>query len=222
MLVLREPAPIRQQTVTNLRNAICKGHFKPGDRLIERELCGLMGVSRTPLREALRQLEAEGLVKVIANKGPIVACVSLEEARDIYQVRQVMESLACRLFAERADAARISVLAGAVDHFERAARAGNVDDLVDAKRDFYDTLLEGCENKLVQSFLVSLHARISLLRMTSMSQAGRPLQSLAEIRVILDAIERHDGDAAWESSFLHIQNSEAVALGVLARLDEDL
>ncbi len=220
MLIVRESAPVRQQTVSKLRDAICNGHFKPGDRLIERELCQLLGVSRTPIREALRQLEAEGLVKVLPNKGPIVDSLNIEQAKAVYQVRQVMESLACRLFATHADDSQIAVLTDSVDSFERAAVSGDIRALVQAKRDFYDILLEGCGNKLVQSILTSLLARISLLRMTSMSQMGRPLRSLAEIRAILDAISRRDGDAAWERSFAHIEQSEAVALEVLGKLKE--
>lgn len=218
MQVSREHAPIRHQTVTNLRHAISSGLFKPGDRLKEKELCELIGVSRSPIREALRQLETEGLIKNIPNKGPVVASVSIEEARDIYQVREVMESLSCRLFAEKASDTQIKSLSDAVDRFERAALTENARELVKTKQLFYDVLLEGCGNKLLQSFLASLHARISLLRSTSMSRPGRPLKSLEEIRNILNSIKRRDSVSAWESSIMHIRNSEAVAIEVLSSI----
>ncbi len=221
MRISREPAPIRQQTVVILRNEISEGQFKPGERLIERKLCELIGVSRTSIREALRQLEAEGLIKVIPNKGPIVATVTPEEARDIYQVREVMESLACRDFAERASTSQIEALVGMLKHFERVVPQADGRELVKAKNDFYTILLDGCGNKLVKSFLLSLHARISLLRSTSLSQPGRHLQSLKEISAIVRAIEQRDPEAAWESSVIHVRHAEAVALGVLAKLQED-
>ena len=93
MKVVRTPsAPIREQTVTNLREGITSGFFKPGERLIERKLCNLMGISRTPLREALRQLETEGLIEIESFSGPRVAVVTFEQAQDIYQVRILLEA----------------------------------------------------------------------------------------------------------------------------------
>jgi GntR family transcriptional regulator, trigonelline degradation regulator len=222
MLISREPAPIRQQTIANLRNEICEGHFKPGERLIEAKLCELIGVSRTSIREALRQLEAEGLIKVIPNKGPVVATLTLEEAKDIYQVRAVMESLACRNFAERASTSQIEALAETMTRFERAALKADAKELVKAKNDFYSILLDGCGNALVKSFLLSLHARISLLRSTSMTLPGRPLQSHKEINAMVHAIAERDPEAAWESSVIHVRNAEAAALDVLTKLQEIL
>src|SRR5690606_20358437 len=85
--VLHVAAPLRQQVLENLRGEILSGHFKPGDRLIERERCDLMGVSRTAMREALRQPESEGLVENFANRGPAVAKITREDAKGIYEVR---------------------------------------------------------------------------------------------------------------------------------------
>jgi DNA-binding GntR family transcriptional regulator len=221
MRIVREPAPIRKQTAAFLRNAISEGHFKPSERLIERKLCELVSVSRTSIREALRELEAEGLIKVIPNKGPVVANLTSEEAREIYQVRIVMESLACRLFAQRASTSQIEELVGMLNHFERAASKAGGREWVKAKNDFYTIILNGCGNTLVKSFLASLHARISLLRSTSMSQPGRPEQSLKEITAIVRAIARRDPEAAWENSAIHLRNAEAVALKALASLQKD-
>ena len=221
MQISREPAPIRQQTVANLRNAICEGHFKPGERLIEAALCELIGVSRTSIREALRQLETEGLIKVIPNKGPVVATLTLEEAKDIYQVRGVMESLACRNFAERASTSQIEALAETMVRFERAAPLADGKELVQIKNDFYTILLDGCGNALVKSFLLSLHARISLLRSTSLTQPGRPLQSVKEINAMVRAMAARDPEAAWESSVIHVRNAEGAALDALAKVQEN-
>ena len=94
--VERKPAPIRTQVLDNLRLAIVERRLAPGQRLIERELVELTGVSRTSVREALRELAAEGLVTVIPNKGTVVTSVSAEEARQLYQVRSALEGLAGR------------------------------------------------------------------------------------------------------------------------------
>jgi DNA-binding GntR family transcriptional regulator len=87
-------APVRRQVVTSFRSAIVSGRFQPGDRLIEKELCDLTGASRTSVREALRQLETEGLVELISNKGPVVASTDMNKARNVSQVRLALESLA--------------------------------------------------------------------------------------------------------------------------------
>src|SRR3990170_1902174 len=93
------PTPLRKQVVERLREAIIEGHLKPGERLRERELCELLGVSRTSLREGLVELEAEGLINNVPNRGPVVAMVSIKAAEEIYQLRAVLEGLAARLFA---------------------------------------------------------------------------------------------------------------------------
>ena len=99
--VERAPAPIRSRVLDNLRQAILERELVPGQRLIERELVELTGVSRTSIREALRELAAEGLVTTIPNKGTVVAEVTAEEARQLYQVRSALEALAGRLCRER-------------------------------------------------------------------------------------------------------------------------
>src|SRR5690606_17804859 len=96
-------APLRQSVTESIRYAIALGHFAAGERLTERELCEMTGVSRTLVREALRQLESEGLIEVVPNRGPSVARLSAEQAEGVYQVRAELEGLACQLFAERAD-----------------------------------------------------------------------------------------------------------------------
>jgi DNA-binding GntR family transcriptional regulator len=218
MLVSRIHAPVRNQTLRVLRDAIIDGRFKPGSRLIERELCEFTGVSRTSIREALRQLESEGLIKLIPNKGPIVATLTLEEAKNIYEVRKVMEGLACRLFAERATPSQTEALSRAVELYEKACRRGGSKDLIQAihaKNKFYEIILKGCRNKIVHSFITSLHARITYLRSASLSRHGRPVESLAEIKAILEAIKQHDAEAAWNASINHVSKAETAALEAL-------
>src|SRR5580700_12350536 len=108
--VPRSAAPLRRQVLDELRQSIIAGRLRPGARLVERELIAMMGVSRTVIREALRQLESEGLVAIVPNKGPIVRTLTVEEARDIYAIRAVLEGLAARLFTEQADQTQISRL----------------------------------------------------------------------------------------------------------------
>lgn len=226
MKVNRTPsAPIREQTVANLREGIITGYFKPGQRLIERKICKLMGISRTPLREALRQLETEGLVELQPFSGPRVAVVTFEQAKDIYQVRILLESFACRLFAQNAKAKEIKALRKTFDQLEKAAEANEMTALVKLKDKFYDTLLKGCGNELIRSIFHSITARIAFLRRTSLTQSGRPLKSVAEVRRMVKAIENRDADAAWAASIRHVKKARDNALRKLEanfeRLDQD-
>lgn len=215
MKISRIAAPVREQIVSNLRGAIVQGQFKPGQRLIERELCELLGVSRTPLREALRQLETELLIDLKPHKGPVVADVTQKDAQEIYQIRQLLESLACRLFAENASERDIKKLKKSYANLADVIKRGDLNRLLEAKDEFYRILLNGCDNKLVKNMLRSLTTRIAVLRRTSLANPGRPEKSLREIKKIVTAIEKRDPDAAWDASYIHIQKAQLVALAIL-------
>jgi len=218
--VRRQAAPVRQQTQEKLRQAILEGRFLPGERLIERELCELTGVSRTSVREALRQLEAEGLVKILPYKGPVVAEITVEDARHIYQVRAALEGLAGRLFAMRASDEEVEELADAVEQLAVAYESGDIKQMLQAKTEFYQILLTGSGNPLARSMLQSLHDRVNYLRITSLSSPGRPHASLAEIRRIVEAIRSRDPEKAWAACVEHVYNAEAEAVKALqARAD---
>ncbi len=198
-----------------LRAAIAKGLFKPGQRLVERELCELIGVGRTSIREALRQLEAEGLVQTIPHRGPIVSSISAQEARQLYEIRALLEGYAGRQFAERKDPQAVKALDKTVKALVKAVKGNEQLALIEAKSQFYKVLMGGAENVFVTQMLTGLHNRITLLRLTSMTQPGRLARSIAEIGDIYDAIAAGDGDAAEKACRLHIQEAAKVALAVL-------
>lgn len=212
MRVATHAAPVRQQVLVKLREAIIAGQFKPGERLQEQMLCDLLGVSRTPIREALRQLETEELIQIIPNKGPVVREVSRQDALDIFQVREQMEGLAARLFAQTADDATIALLEEAVRNIESCIRKKEHSLLLKRKNEFYDVLLKGCGNKVVYNVLGSLLARVTLLRGASLARPERPPKSLKEIKKILSAIKARDPDAAYEASTAHIRQAAASAM----------
>ncbi len=193
-------APVREQVEARLRQAIVAGHFLPGERLIERELCTLLGVSRTSLREALRQLESDGLVTNIPHKGVVVAIMTRAEAEEIYQVRAVVEGLAGRLCAEHLTDVLEEALKTAMERIESAHQAGDLVALVAAKEQFYQVLLSGCGNRTAGIVLQSLHDRIASLRALTLTQPGRAEASVAEMRRILEAILAQDGQAACRAS----------------------
>lgn len=215
--VERSPALIRSQVLDNLRQAIIDRRLAPGQRLIERELVELTGVSRTSVREALRELAAEGLVTAIPNKGTVVTSVSAEEARQLYQVRSALEGLAGRLFVANATAAQRKALARAMERIERQAAKGIP--ILAAKDAFYDVLFEGGGNEALRSVVGGLHARVSVLRSLSLSVPGRLEHSLAELRAIVAAVQAGDADAAAAACSRHVEEAGRVGLVALAQQD---
>jgi DNA-binding GntR family transcriptional regulator len=213
--VERNPAPVRTQVIDNLRQAIIDRRFLPGQRLIERELVELTGVSRTSIREALRELTAEGLVTSVPNKGNVVTTVSPKEAAQLYEVRSALEGLAGRIFVLNASAKARYDLAKAMQEIERAASAGV--SILEPKDRFYDVLFAGGGNDALRLIAGSLHARISMLRSLSLSLPGRTAQSLTELHDILTAVEANDADAAAAACSRHVEAAGRAAIEALTK-----
>jgi GntR family transcriptional regulator, trigonelline degradation regulator len=193
-------APLRQQVLDNLREAIIDGRLAPGARLTERELTEMLGVSRTVVREALRTLESEGLVHVIPNKGPVVRELSRAEAEDLYQIRAVLEGLAARLFVQHATAGQIDELAQALDVVVHAYGSGDAPRVLDTKNRFYDVLFAGAGSETLSSMLATLHARIWRWRALGLTHPGRSTdrsqESITHLRDMLAAIRSGNADEA--------------------------
>lgn len=213
--VTQVAAPVRRQLVETLRRAILELHFKPGDRLIERELCELTGVSRTSLREALRQLETEGLVQIVPNRGPMVSSVDEQEAREIYALRAVLEGFLGRCFTEHATDKQVKQLSEALTAFRKAVKHGRPRDLIATKSAFYDLLMEGSGNRVLEGTLRQLHGRVTLLRATSMAAPGRTRDSLTELEAIVAAIAARDPNAAEKACMAHVRNAAKNILNVI-------
>ena len=212
----RVAAPLREQVLDVLRQAIVDLRLEPGHRLIERELVEQIGVSRTTIREVLRQLDAEGLVTTIPQKGAIVAVPSREEAAELYEVRAALEALAARRFVELASDSQVAAPRSALADLERVSHDGaDIRAMLQAKDRFYDVLLDGAGNGSIQSILAGLQARVRVLRTTSLSQPGRPARTLVEIRTIVEAIEARNAEAAASACAHHVDQAAQAGLGAL-------
>jgi GntR family transcriptional regulator, trigonelline degradation regulator len=217
--VVRSNVTLRDQVLEKLKGAILDFRFRPGQRLIERELCDLMGVSRTSVREALRHLEAEGLVRSIPNRGPVVASVTADEARQLYEVRGALEAIAGRLFAERASNAQIEALSAVMGELRQAYASGDPRLILQTTARFYDAIFAGCGNEMIAQILRSLHARVTFLRATSLAAPSRLPHSLAEVERILQAVRTRDLDGVYEACREHVSRASMAALEVLSRQD---
>ncbi|MER5183292.1 GntR family transcriptional regulator [Streptomyces sp. NPDC002896] len=204
--------------MTALRRAIVTSEFKPGGRLIETVLCEKYSVSRTVIREALRQLESEGLVAMVPNRGPEVATLTLHDAENLYEVRRALEALASSLFAERATDAQCAELVAQLGHVKAAIAAGEPAERLAAKDRYYDVLLDGTGNEEIARMLRSVNARTQMLRALSLNASGRSERTIAEIaRITAAAAVNRDPDEARAACEEHVRNAAEVALSEMRK-----
>ena len=215
--VIQSAPTLREMTADTLREAIFSMHFKPNDRLVERDLCDQTGVSRTCVREALRHLESEGLVERRANKGLYVTAVTPAEALQIYEVRAALEPALAKLFVERASEADVKALRQALSHIGAAIDGKPVRAYVQGLEEFYDVLLRGSGNQVARRILQTLHARITYLRTVTAAQAqpARKRETLALMRDIADAAAQRDTKEIARRCATFVERSAAYALQVL-------
>jgi len=206
---------LRDRVADSLREAILRGALAPGRRLTERELGELTGVSRTSLREALRQLQAEGLLEPSEGRGLRVAVLTESVVAQLYDVRAIFEVAAVQMFitnasdAQRAALIRASIPMLAHGDFEEGLATGRV---------FYRTLLEGTGNAVLQQMFGSLEARIHFLRRLSLRSPGRAEQSRLELIELLRWIEEGDVANAAQAAKAHATQAKAGALAVLRKI----
>ncbi|WP_162830946.1 GntR family transcriptional regulator [Amycolatopsis ruanii] len=212
MKVVHAAAPVRTQAVEAIRADIVSGVLKPGQRLVERELCERLDVSRNTIREACRQLEAEGFLVIPPHKGPTVAQLSDDEARAIYEVREALECFAVRLFVERADDDVMTRLREAFAKVKAAHESGRVTRMLSTKNKFYDVLYSGAGNDVLHAQARLLHGRLAQLRARSLAHQGRPRSSIAEIEEVVERSAARDADGASALWRDHIRNAAATAL----------
>lgn len=208
-------APLRYSVIQSIRNAIALGHFKAGDRLPERELCELTGVSRTLVREAMRQLESEGLIEVEPHRGPSVARLSRKQAQGVYEVRIELEKLACRDFVRKATPEQQQALLEAFEDLRASAKRNDPSYRLNAKNQFYARLIEGAQNEALGSCLHILNSRITLLRSTSMQAPGRIEESIEELSGLVSALVARDAKEASRLAEHHVRMAADSAMKFL-------
>ncbi len=204
-------APLRNKIIDALRRAVETGALKPGTRLVEKDLCQQLNVSRTSLREALRQLQAEGLLVELFNRGLAVVEISPEDAANIYRVRGVVEALIVEQFVENASDSAVDELRSQSEVVYESYRSGDADRIMTAKREFYSRICAGAGNAVALNILYNLTLLTSTLRRRSVVRKERQKQSIAEIGKIVSAIRKRDKQAARAAAELHVSNAAASA-----------
>jgi DNA-binding GntR family transcriptional regulator len=200
---------IHTQVTNALRKSIVSGYFRPGEKLSETSLAQLFGVSRTPVREALKQLQREGLVEVIPRVGTCVTKPTEKEINELFTVKEVLEGLAAALLSRRGDVPELVELAEATKDLEDAVQKGNIDLYVDANDRFHGAIMRGSDNKKLQDLFQMSSNQLPYSRYVylTLSQPQRLKKSLDEHRQIYEAIKSGEDQKAERFMREHVRAS---------------
>ena len=203
--------PLRDVVFENLRDAIITQVLKPGERLMEIQLADEMGVSRTPVREAIRKLELEGLVVMVPRKGAYVAGVSMKDIHEVYEVRSALEMLAVTLAAERITDEELNALEHQVlrESEEEAKKDGSdLDNIIYIDSSFHDIIYQAARNQRLVQFVNILQEQLQRFRAASLARPGRSKTALEEHKQIVEALSERNGELASKLAQEHIENAE--------------
>ena len=199
----------------SLEEAILEGKVKPGDRLIEDELSKGFGVSRGPIREALRLLEKDGLVKRVPRKGAIVEWISKDDISEMFEVRSVLEGLAARIFCGRATDEELSGLEGIYEQMGVEIERKNTLKYRKLNREFHTLIIRGSRNRKLQEISEKFEKQIRWFQKMALSSVGRPEISLKEHKSILDAFMRRQPEEAEREARKHIEHASIMFEGII-------
>ncbi|MDO4960275.1 MAG: GntR family transcriptional regulator [Eubacteriales bacterium] len=213
-----EYMPLRELVFTTLRQAILKGELQPGERLMEIQLAEKMGVSRTPIREAIRKLSNEGLVTLIPRKGAVVAGISEKMLTDVLQVRMTLEKMAFECAFANFNEKDIDKLAKAEDDFEAEVRGGDLVRITEADERFHFVIYDAANNDKLKEILSNLKENMYRYRMEYTKDVDTRQSLMEEHREIYDSFISGDYDKGLKVVERHIKNQE---IAVLNRLSQD-
>lgn len=205
------PTTLRGLAVDRLRHAIISGRFAGGDRLVERTLCNKLGVSRSVVREAIRYLEAEGLVESVSRSGPVVAKLDWARARQVYSIRMLLEADAASACAHIADAHVKDQLRMALAALDDAFGHAGWEGVYDATSQFYQTIFTAAGHDIAWEVVQRLNGRISRLRALTLATSDRRISGPAHMARICDAICRNNGGAAAQAVRDHLTDAADIA-----------
>lgn len=200
--------PLRDVVFENLRTAILEGNLKAGQRLMEVQLAEQLGVSRTPVREAIRKLELEGLVVMLPRKGAYVANMSFKDFIDVLEIRSSLEGLAASLAAERLREEDIEDLERVAKEFETSVREADIDNVLKKDVEFHEKIFLMANNKKLYQLITSLWEQVHRFRVTYVSNYDASLSLVDEHNRILEAIKSGDSDLAKKYATEHIELAE--------------
>ncbi|MEO9303325.1 GntR family transcriptional regulator [Acinetobacter pittii] len=210
------PVTLRELCLDKVRNAIITGYFPSGKRLVERTLCEELGVSRSVVREVIRYLEAEGLVEILPNKGPIVSLLNWDIASQIYEIRLLLEQSAvvdCTRNLDEKTAEKLKLL---LEDLKAAFAADDINLIIETSTQLYQTIFTTAKHHIAWEVVQRLNGRISRLRAMTMKSTKREISGYQRIKNMCEAIYLHkDPEKAKQAVAEHIAEAAAVAKNIL-------
>ena len=203
--------PLRDVVFNTLREAILKGDLKPGERLMELQLASKLGVSRTPIREAIRMLEQEGLAVTTPRKGAEVAKMTLKDMEDVLDIRDALDELAVRIACQKISDEQLKQLEDMKELFEKSTQTGNVKKIAEADVTFHDVIYEATGNPKLVTLLNNLREQVYRYRVEYIKDPKNYPTLIAEHEAILESLKNRDVKNAVEAMHVHVANqAEAV------------
>ena len=200
--------PLRDVVFNTLRQAILTGNLKPGERLMEIHLANRLGVSRTPIREAMRKLELEGLVTMIPRRGAEVARITEKSMNDVLEIRRALDILCVELACKRINEEELEALEEACSNFEKAVETKDVRKIAQADVEFHDIIAQATRNQRLIQMLNNLSEQMYRYRFEYIKETDRHEQLIREHKAILEGIRQRDQEKASAASGIHIDNQE--------------
>ena len=198
---------LRGRVFHRLREDILSGKYKEGDELKEVAIGEELGVSRTPVREAFRQLELEGLIQIIPNKGAYVTGITEKDVKDIYMIRSLLEGLCARWACEHITDAQMEEMEENIYLSKFHAGKGHLEQLAELDNRFHEILYEACNSKMLEHQLRDFHEYVLRVRKKTLSNANRGPKSNEEHEMIMEAIRAKDADKAEKLANMHMLNA---------------
>lgn len=221
-VTMNEYLPLRDVVFNTLRQAILRGELKPGERLMEIQLANKLGVSRTPIREAIRKLELEGLVLMIPRKGAEVAEITEKNLRDVLEVRCALEELAVQLACDRMDEDGISELRAAAVSFENVLESDDITQIAQADVAFHDVIYAATDNRRLIQLLNNLREQMYRYRIEYLKKKECYQQILGEHSKLIETIAAGDKDAATKITGQHIKNQVETVVDTIREKEENV
>lgn len=198
---------LRGQVFDKIRSDILNGKYKRGEELVESSIGKELGISRTPVREAIRQLELEGLVQLVPNKGAFVTGISEKDVRDIYLIRARLEGLAARMAAKNITPELLDAMEETVVLSEYHAKKEHYEQVCEMDSKFHKLLYKASGSRILEHTLTDFHQYVQRVRMASIMKKRRMEKSNDEHDAILTAIREHDEEKAESVATCHISNT---------------
>ncbi len=198
---------LRGRVFNKIRDDILSGKYNENDELREIAIGEELGVSRTPVREAFRQLELEGLIKIVPNKGAYVKGISMDDVKDIYMIRSKLEGLCAAWACEHISREQLEEMEENIYLAKFHAEKGHFEQMAELDSRFHELMYESCNSKMLEHLLKDFHQYVIRVRKKALSVTKRSLESNQEHQMIMEAIKENNPEEAERLATIHINNA---------------